>query len=109
MNTMVMAWLLLAAACAFEVGYSGTMRWTQGFTKVVPSIVNILFLAGSLYFMECAVLYLPVSTTYSIWTSMGTVGTVLIGVFYYHEKMTPLRLLFVFGILVSVIGLNITG
>lgn len=102
------ALLFLVLACIFEMAYSGTMRLTQGFTLLIPSVLNLMGMALSVFFMEKAVKVLPMSTSYSIWAAMGTIGCVLMGVFFYGESITPLRILFVAIIIACVVGLNYT-
>ena len=103
------AWILLFIAAAFEVGWAGTMKLTAGFTKLLPSIINLCCMAGSVILIENAAKVLPVGTAYAVWTGIGAVGAVILGIVCYHEPVSVLRLVFLFLILAGIIGLNLTG
>lgn len=108
MSTAV-AWILLFIAACFEVAWAGTMKLTEGFTRLWPSVLNLCCMAGSVFLIETAVKVLPVGTAYAVWTGIGAVGAVLLGIFIYHEPVSFLRLLFLFLILVGIVGLNLTS
>lgn len=103
------AWILLSVAACFEVAWAGTMKLTEGFTRLWPSIINLLCMAGSVYLIETAAKVLPVGTAYAVWTGIGAVGAVIIGILLYKEPVSALRLLFLFMIIAGIIGLNITS
>lgn len=108
MSTAV-GWILLFIAACFEVGWAGTMKLTEGFTRLLPSIINLCCMAGSVFLIETAAKVLPVGTAYAVWTGIGAVGAVVIGIVFYHEPLSALRILFLFLILAGIIGLNLTG
>ena len=108
MSTTV-AWILLFIAACFEVAWAGTMKLTEGFTKLVPSGINLLCMAGSVFLIETAAKVLPVGTAYAVWTGIGAVGAVVLGIVIYHEPISALRILFLFLIVAGIIGLNVTG
>jgi quaternary ammonium compound-resistance protein SugE len=108
MNNTV-AWTLLFFAACFEVAWAGTMKLTEGFTKLWPSIINLLCMAGSVYLIETAAKVLPVGTAYAVWTGIGAVGAVIIGILIYKEPVSAMRILFLFMIIAGIIGLNVTS
>lgn len=108
MSTTV-AWVLLFAASLFEVAWAGTMKLTEGFTRLWPSVLNLLCMAGSVYLIETAAKVLPVGTAYAVWTGIGAVGAVVLGVVVYHEPVSVLRMVFLFLIIVGIVGLNLTS
>ncbi len=103
------AWILLFVAALFEVAWAGTMKLTEGFTKLMPSILNLACMACSVILIENVVKVLPVGTAYAIWTGIGAVGAVIIGVLIYHEPVSVLRMLFLLMIIIGIVGLNITS
>ena len=107
--SMTVAWILLFAASVFEVAWAGTMKLTEGFTRFWPSVLNLLCMAGSVYLIETAAKVLPVGTAYAVWTGIGAVGAVVLGVIIYHEPANALRLFFLSLIIVGIIGLNLTS
>lgn len=103
------AWVLLFVAACFEVAWAGTMKLTEGFSRLLPSILNLGCMVCSVFLIENVVKVLPVGTAYAVWTGIGAVGAVLIGIFVYHEPLSALRLLFLFLIIVGIVGLNLTS
>lgn len=106
---MTIAWILLFFASCFEVVWAGTMKLTEGFTRLWPSVINLLAMAGSVYLIETAAKTLPVGTAYAVWTGIGAVGAVVIGMVFYKEPVSALRMLFLFMIIAGIIGLNLTS
>ena len=96
-------------ASVFEVAWAGTMKLTEGFTRLWPSVLNLLCMACSVYLIETAAKVLPVGTAYAVWTGIGAVGAVVLGVIIYHEPANVLRLFFLSLIIVGIIGLNLTS
>jgi quaternary ammonium compound-resistance protein SugE len=103
---MAMAWAYLVLAGLFEVGFASTLKLTQGFTKLVPSIVFAVCLATSFLLLARAARDLPIGTAYAIWTGIGAAGTVIVGILIYKEPATALRLFFLTTLIASIIGLK---
>jgi quaternary ammonium compound-resistance protein SugE len=101
-----MAWLVLLLAGVVEVGWAVGLKYTEGFTRVIPSIMTVAAMALSLFLLGVAVRTLPVGTAYAVWTGIGTVGTVLLGIVLFGEPAELPRLLFVAMVVVGVIGLK---
>ena len=107
MSTSI-AWILLFIAACFEVAWAGTMKLTEGFTRLLPSIINLVCRGCSVFLIENAAKVLPVGTAYAVWTGIGAVGAVILGIVVYHEPVSALRILFLFLIIAGIIGLNLT-
>ena len=101
-----MAWAYLLLAGAFEVGFASTLKLTDGFTRLWPTIVFLIFAIASFALLAKAAQTLPIGTAYAVWTGIGTVGTVIIGILFYKEPATALRLFFLATLIVSIIGLR---
>jgi quaternary ammonium compound-resistance protein SugE len=102
-----MAWILLFAAGVLEIGWAIGLKYTDGFTRLLPSVATIAAMAVSLLLLGLAVRSLPVGTAYAVWTGIGTVGTALLGIALFAESADPLRLLFIALILAGVAGLKL--
>jgi quaternary ammonium compound-resistance protein SugE len=98
-----MSWTLLFFAGLFEVAWAIGLKYTDGFSKLVPSSLTVVVLLG------LAMKELPVGTAYAVWTGIGSVGTVILGIALLGESAAPLRLLCVGLIVLGIIGLKWTG
>ena len=83
------------------------MKMTEGFSKLIPSIVTVIGIIASFFFLSIALKKLPLSIAYAIWTGIGTAGTVLFGIFYFHEPTDLPHIICVVLILCGIIGLRI--
>ncbi len=104
-----MAWAYLAAAAAFEITFAMSMKYAEGFTRVVPSVVTALSAIGGIGLLTLAMKTLPVSVAYPIWTAIGTLGTVVLGFILLDEALTPTKLLSALAIIAGVAGLKLTS
>ena len=104
-----MAWFLVIIAGMFEVGWASTLKLTEGFTRLWPSLLNLCLMALSVYCISTAVKSLPIGTAYAVWTGSGAIGAVVVGIIFYKDPISLLRLLFLGLIVVGIIGLNITS
>lgn len=102
-----MAWTYLLIAGLFEVGWAIGLKYTDGFSRLWPSIGTILAMIISLAFLGLALKTLPVGTAYAVWTGIGAVGTVILGIVLFAEPATALRLGCVGLILSGIIGLKL--
>jgi small multidrug resistance pump len=100
------AWILLAFAIAFEIGGTVSMRLSQGFTHLVPSVLIFVFYAISFALNTMVVRTLDLSVTYAVWSGVGTAITALIGFYYFKEPVTALKLASIGLIVIGVIGLH---
>jgi quaternary ammonium compound-resistance protein SugE len=104
-----MAWVYLIIAGIFEMGWAVGLKYTQSFTKLVPSIFTIVSMIVSVYLLAIALKTLPIGTAYTIWTGIGAVGTVLFGMIYLGESREFLRILFILFIVVGIVGLKVVS
>jgi len=103
------AWLYLVLAGVLEVGFASMIKLTDNFTKLVPTIIFVVFAVSSFYSLTKAVETLPIGTAYAIWTGIGAFGTIIIGIFFYNEPAGLLRLFFLFTLVASIVGLKLVS
>jgi quaternary ammonium compound-resistance protein SugE len=106
---MVSAWLYLIVAAVFETGWAIGLEYSEGFTKLVPSIATIVLMAISVVLLGKAVQSLPIGTAYAVWTGIGACATAILGIILFDETASVARLGFIGVIIVGVVGLQITG
>jgi quaternary ammonium compound-resistance protein SugE len=102
-----MAWIYLVAAGLFEVGWAIGLKFTDGFTRLWPSLWTGLAMALSLFLLGQALRTLPVGTGYAVWTGIGSLGTALLGILLLGESREPLRLVCLALILTGIVGLKL--
>jgi quaternary ammonium compound-resistance protein SugE len=102
-----MAWIYLVAAGIFEVGWAIGLKFTDGFTRLWPTVGTALAMAASLFLLGQALRTLPVGTGYAVWTGIGSLGTGLLGILLLGESREPLRLLCLALILSGIVGLKL--
>lgn len=102
-------WFYLAGAIAFEVAGTTAMKLSEGFTKLVPSILLFVFYAASFVALTFAIRKIDVSTAYAVWAGIGTALITAIGVLYFRESAALLKLLCIGLIIIGVVGLNLVG
>lgn len=104
-----MAWVLLVVAGLFEVGWAIGLKYTEGFTRLWPSVGTATAMVISVVLLGMAMRTLPVGTAYAIWTGIGAVGTVILGIVLFGEPATAARLACVALIVSGIVGLKITA
>ena len=102
-----MAWVILAVAGLLEIGWAIGLKYTDGFTRPGPTVATVAAMVISLVLLGLAMRTLPVGTAYAVWTGIGTVGTVLLGMFLFGESAHPIRLLFIAMIVGGIVGLKL--
>lgn len=103
-----MAWVVLVIAGLFEVGWAIGLKYTEGFTRLWPSVGTVAAMVISVLLLGWAMRSLPVGTAYAVWTGIGAVGTVVLGIVLFHEPATVARLACVGLILAGIVGLKVT-
>ena len=103
-----MAWTILILAGLFEVGWAIGLKYTEGFTRPWPSLWTLLSMIASIWLLGLAMRSLPIGTAYSVWVGVGSVGTVILGIFLLGEQANPVRLISVGLIVVGIIGLKLS-
>ncbi len=104
-----MEWFMLAIAAILEVTWALAMKWSAGFTKVVPSIITFGAYIASALFLAMALKKLPLGTAYAMWTGFGIMGTSVLGVFLFKEELSVSQIICVLLIAIGIIGLKLSG
>ena len=104
-----MAWVYLFIAGGLEVFWSTFLKLSEGFTKLWPSVWAVAGMVASFFFLSQATKTLPMGTAYGIWTGIGALGAVIVGILAFQEPVTVPRLIFVGLLLVGIVGLKLTA
>ena len=104
-----MSWFFLILAGLLEVVWAVGLKYTEGFSRLWPTVWTLLSMAVSVWLLGVAVRTLPVGTAYAVWTGVGAVGTVLFGIVLFEEPTTVGRLVCVGLIVAGIVGLKLTG
>jgi len=102
-----MHWIILFIAGLFEVGWAIGLKYTQGFTKLWPTVFTILSVIISMGLLGYTLKFLPVGTAYAVWTGIGAVGTAILGIILFGESKEFMRVFFIFLIVVGIVGLKV--
>ncbi|AHI06350.1 molecular chaperone sugE [Bdellovibrio bacteriovorus W] len=103
------AWLILLVAGLLEVGWAIGLKYTEGFTKLWPSVFTLVSLAASMILLARAATVLPIGTAYGVWVGIGALGAAILGIFLFKEAVTPMRIFFLLLLLTSIIGLKFSA
>ena len=103
----IMHWLYLSLAILFEVGGTVSLKMSNGFSVFVPSVVVVVFYGISFLFLALVLKTMDVGTAYAVWAGLGTALVVIVGIFYFDEPATILRLVFLGMIIAGVVGLHL--
>jgi len=103
----LMNWVLLVIAGLLEVGWAIGLKYTHGFTRLWPSVWTAVAIVVSMVLLGVAMRSLPAGTAYAVWTGIGTVGTVILGIALLGEPATPARVACIVLILVGIVGLKV--
>lgn len=101
-----MAWIYLAAAGLLEVGWAIGLKYTEGFSRLTPSVLTIGAMVASVALLGIALRDLPVGTGYAVWTGIGTVGTAILGIILFQEPATAIRIASIGLIVAGIVGLK---
>lgn len=104
-----MKWLYLIIAGICEVWWAVGLKYSHGFTRLVPSLLTVAGMVASFYFLSLALKSLPLGTAYAIWTGIGTVGTAILGILLFKEPVDILRIVCIGFILTGIIGLKLVS
>ena len=99
-------WLIVAVAGLMETGWALGLKYSEGFTRLVPSVVTVVLALGSFYLLSVAMKSLPVGTAYAVWVGIGAVGTAIAAVFLFQEPVNLMRVMGVLLILAGIVALN---
>jgi quaternary ammonium compound-resistance protein SugE len=103
-----MAWILLIVAGVLESGWAIGLKYTEGFTRLWPSVLTIGGIVLSMVLLAQAARTLPIGTAYAIWVGIGAAGAVMLGILFLGESANPGRLFFLALLLVAIVGLKLT-
>jgi quaternary ammonium compound-resistance protein SugE len=104
-----MAWTYLFFAGLFEIGWAIGLKYTDGFTRLTPTLLTVASMVVSLGLLGLALKTLPVGTAYAIWTGIGTVGTAVLGIYLLGEPATVIRLVCIGLIVAGIVGLKLVA
>ncbi|WP_267220509.1 quaternary ammonium compound efflux SMR transporter SugE [Dyella silvae] len=104
-----MPWIYLALAGLFEVIWAIGLKYTEGFSRLWPSAITVSAMTVSIILLAMAVKTLPIGTAYAIWTGIGAVGAVILGMVLFGDSASPLRLACVGLVLAGIVGLKLTS
>ncbi|MBK6346460.1 MAG: quaternary ammonium compound efflux SMR transporter SugE [Bacteroidales bacterium] len=104
-----MAWIILIVAGLFETVWAVSMKYSDGFSRLWPSVITAVAMVISLYLLAIALRSLPLGTAYTVWTGIGALGTVIYGIAVFGESKDLLKMVFVMMILGGIVGLKIVS
>ena len=104
-----MAWVYLFVAGLFEIGWAIGLKYTDGFTRLVPSLFTLVSMVVSVVLLGLALKALPVGTGYAVWTGIGTIGTAILGMVLFAEPATAMRLVCIGLIVAGILGLKLAA
>jgi quaternary ammonium compound-resistance protein SugE len=107
MEKFDMAWTMLFVAGLLEIGWAIGLKYTDGFTRLTPSVLTLVSMIASVALLGLSLKSLPVGTAYAVWTGIGTVGTALLGIALLGEPATALRLVCIGLIVAGIVGLKL--
>jgi quaternary ammonium compound-resistance protein SugE len=104
-----MAWAILFTAGLLEIGWAIGLKYTEGFSRIVPSVLTLAAMASSVILLGVALKTLPIGTAYAVWTGIGAVGTAALGIILFGEPATAMRLASIGLIVAGIVGLKLVG
>ena len=104
-----MTWVILFVAGLFEIGWAVGLKYTDGFTRLWPTVGTAVALLASMSLLGLALRALPLGTAYAVWTGIGSVGTAVLGIILFREPATAIRLTCIGLIVVGIVGLKLAG
>jgi quaternary ammonium compound-resistance protein SugE len=102
-----MAWFTLFAAGLMEIAWAIGLKYTEGFSRLIPSVLTLASMAASMVLLGLALKTLPIGTAYAVWTGIGAVGTAILGIWLFGEPATAARLLCIGLIVSGIVGLKL--
>jgi len=105
---MSIAWFFIFLAGFFEICFTIALKLSQWFTRLIPSVITVLFIILSFFCVSQAMKTIPIGTAYAVWAGIGAAGTVVCGIIFFGDSYHFIRLISLFLIIVGIIGLRIT-
>ena len=106
---MISPWASLGIAGVFEIVWAVGLKYSDGFSKIWPSLFTLLAMAISLYFLAQALKTIPLGTGYAVWTGIGAAGTAILGIILFAESVQPVRMLCIALIIGGIVGLKLSA
>jgi quaternary ammonium compound-resistance protein SugE len=103
-----MPWVLLIIAGLLEVCWAIGLKYTEGFTRPLPTVLTVLAIIASMVLLSLAARSLPIGTAYAVWVGIGALGAAILGIVLFKEPVTAARIFFLALLLTSIIGLKLT-
>lgn len=104
-----MAWAYLTIAGIFEIGWAVGLKYSDGFSKPVPTVLTVVAMGISLWMLSIAMKTIPIGTAYAVWTGIGAVGVAMLGMLLFGESREVLRVLCLFMIVAGIVGLKLVS
>ena len=104
-----MAWIFLLVAGAFEIGFTTCLKLSESFTKLVPSLLFLVFATCSFGLLTLAMKAIPLGTAYAIWTGIGAFGTAIVGMVFFQDQVSFWRIFFLMMLIASIVGLKLVS
>ena len=101
-----MAWMYLVVAGLLECGWAVGLKYTDGFTKLLPSLLTLSAMAMSFWFLSIAMKSIPIGTAYAVWTGIGAVGVAILGMMFFGESRSIIRIICLLLIVLGIVGLQ---
>src|SRR5271155_455683 len=104
---MSASWIFLLLAGLFEICFTVSLKFSQGFTRLIPSIITIIFIVLSFFSVSQSMKLIPIGTAYAVWAGIGAAGTVICGILFFGDSHHIIRLISIFLILLGIVGLKV--
>ncbi len=104
-----MIWVIVLIAGILEIVWAVGLKYTDGFTRLWPSVLTLMAMGASFFLLSIAMRSLPIGTVYAVWVGVGAVGTAFVGIALFGEPTSVLRLLSIAAIIVGIVGLKLTA
>ncbi|HAZ15913.1 MAG: hypothetical protein A2Y28_03020 [Chlamydiae bacterium GWC2_50_10] len=104
---MSLAWIFLLLAGFFEICFTIALKYSQGFTRIIPSIITFVFVVLSFFSVSQSMKTIPIGTAYAVWAGIGAAGTVSCGILFFGDSYHIIRLISIFLIITGIIGLKL--
>ena len=104
-----MAWIYLVVAGLFEISFTTFLKLSDGFTKLWPSLGFLVFAAISFLLLTVALRVIPLGTAYAVWTGIGALGTAVVGILFFEDPVSVLRIMFLMLLIGSIVGLKLVS
>jgi quaternary ammonium compound-resistance protein SugE len=104
---MSISWIFLLLAGFFEICFTMALKFSYGFTRLIPSVITVVFIVLSFFAVSQAMKTIPIGTAYAVWAGIGAAGTVVCGIIFFGDSYHFIRLISIFLIIVGIIGLKL--